>query len=149
MAAGTWTFYNEAKKYIGAGIIDLDSNNFRMSLFQSASDYATVTQSVISELSGEVTEANGYSSSGKALAGVTWATGASASEFRFDATATVWTATGGTIPNVRAAVIWMSGASAGGRKLVCYATLSTAQFTVGSGNTLTITPSANGIFELN
>lgn len=149
MAAGTWTFYNEAKKYIGAGIIDLDTNNFRMSLFVSASDYATVTQSVISELSGEVTEANGYSSSGKALAAVTWATGASASEFRFDATATIWTATGGTIPNVRAAVIWMSGASAGGRKLLCYATLSTGQFTVGTGNTLTITPSANGIFELN
>lgn len=149
MAAGAWVIYNETKKYIGAAEIDLDGANFRISLFTSASNAATATLSTISEVTNEVTEANGYSSSGKALSGVTWAVGASASEYRFDCTAVIWTATGGTIPNVKFAVIWKSGASAGARKLLCYSQLSSAQFTIGASNTLTITPSANGVFELN
>lgn len=149
MAAGAWVFYNEFKKYLGDGSIDLDGNTWRMSLFTSASNAATATLSVISEVTNEVAEANGYSSSGKALSGVTWATGASASEMRFDSTAVIWTATGGTIPNAKIAVIWKEGASAGARKLMAYSLLSTSQFTIGSGNTLTVTPSANGYWELN
>ncbi len=149
MAPGAWTFYNEFKKYMADGTLDLDTTNFRIQLHTSASNAATATLSVVGSVNNEVAEGNGYSSSGKALAGVTWATGASASEMRWDSTATVWSASGGTIPNVRFAVIWASGASAGVRKLVCYSALSTAQFTVGDGDTLTITPSANGIFELN
>ncbi len=146
-AVGAWTFYNEFKKYLGAGDAQMD-NQFRISLFTSASNAATATLSTISEVTNEVTEANGYSSSGKALV-ESWGTGASASEFRFNASPVVWTATGGSISNIKFAVIWQSGASAGARKLVCYSQLSTAQFTVTIGNTLTITPSANGIFELN
>lgn len=147
MAAGAWTFYNEFKRYLGSGDAQLDGQ-FRISLFTSASNAATATLSIISEVTNEVTEANGYSSSGKALV-ETWATGASASEVRFDATAVIWTATGGNIANAKFAVIWASGASAGARKLVCYSQLSTGQFTITTGNTLTVTPSANGIFELN
>lgn len=146
-AVGAWTFYNEFKKYLGNGDAQMDGQ-FRVSLFTSASNAATATLSIISEVTNEVTEANGYSSSGKALV-ETWGTGASASEFRFDATAVIWTATGGNIANIKYAVIWASGASAGARKLVCYSQLSTSQFTVTTGNTLTLTPSANGIFELN
>lgn len=147
MAAGAWTFYNEFKKYLGSASVNL-SGQFRIQLHTSASNAATATLSIISEVTNEVSEANGYSSSGKALT-ETWATGASASEFRFDATAVIWTATGGNISNIKFAVVWASGASAGARKLVCYSQLSTSQFTVTTGNTLTITPSANGIFELN
>ena len=149
MAVGAWTFYNEFKKYMADGSIDLDTSLFRVSLYTSASDVATVTQSVISELSGEVTEANGYSSSGKRLSARAWAAGASAGEMRFDSTAVFWSANGGNIANIKFAVIWVSGASAGARKLVCYSQLSTSQFTLTSGNRITITPSANGIFELN
>lgn len=147
MAAGAWTFYNEFKKYLGKAEVDFDGQ-FRIQLHTSASNAATATLSIISEVNNQVTEANGYSSSGKALT-ETWGTGASASEFRFDATAVIWTATGGNIADIKYAVIWTSGASAGARKLVCYSQLSTSQFTVTTGNTLTITPSANGIFELN
>lgn len=149
MAAGAWTFYNEAKKYLMTGDIDLNGDNFRMSLYTSASNAATATLSTIASVSNEVTEANGYSSSGKAITGVTWTAGASASEFRFDATAVIWSASGGTIAGVKYAVIWKSGASAGARKILCYSQLSTAAFAVTDTNTLTITPSANGIFELN
>jgi hypothetical protein len=151
MAAGAWTFYNAAKKNLMNGLIDLDTDTWKMSLYTSASNAATAvaTVSVMSSLTNQVAEAFGYSSSGKALTGVTWATGASASEMRFDCTAVVWTATGGSISAVKFAVIWKQGAAATDRKLLCFSQLSTAQFSVTSGNTLTITPSANGIFELN
>jgi hypothetical protein len=148
MAAGAFTFYNEAKKYLMDGSIDLNTSTFRMGLYTSASNATTATLSRHDQVTNEVTEATGYSSSGKALT-VTWSVGASASEYRFDATALIWTATGGNIANVKFAVIFIEGASAGARKLLCYSQLSTAQFTVTSGNTLTVTPSANGIFELN
>lgn len=144
MAAGAWAFYDSFKEDMGDATVDLDTDNFRMSLYTSASNAATATLSSLGSVTNEVTEANGYSSSGKAMTGVTWAAGASASELRWDATATIWSASGGTIPSVRYAVIWASGGN-----LVCYSALSTAQFTVGSGDTLTVTPSANGVFELN
>lgn len=148
MAASAWVIYNEAKKYLMQGDIDLNAATLRMGLFTSASNAATATLSRLDEVTNEVTEANGYSSSGKALT-YTWATGASASEMRLDATAVIWTATGGNIANIKYAVIFQEGASANARKLLCYSQLSTAQFTVTTGNTLTISTPANGIFELN
>lgn len=143
MAAGAWSVYNEAKKYLMQGDIDLNASAIRMTLHTSASNAATLTLSTIGSVSNEVTEANGYSSSGKALS-YTWSVGASASEYRFDATAIIWTATGGNIANIKYAVI-----SVAGGKLICFSQLTTSQFTLSSGSTLTITPSANGIFELN
>ena len=148
MAAAAWVIYNEAKKYLMQGDIDLNASTVKMTLHTSASNAATATLSTYGSVSNEVTEANGYSSSGKSLT-YTWTAGASASEIRFDATAVIWTATGGNIASIKYAVLWVTGASAGARKLLAYSTLTTSQFTLSSGSTLTITPSANGIFELN
>lgn len=148
MAASAWALYNEAKKYLMSGDIDLNSSSFRMSLYTSASNANTATLSRLDEVTNEVAEANGYSSSGKALT-VTWTAGASASEYRFSFTSVVWSANGGSISNVRYAVVWITGASAGARKLLCRSALSTGQFAITAGNRLTISPSANGMFELN
>jgi hypothetical protein len=145
MAAGAWTFYNAAKKHLMDGTIDLDTHTFRMQLHTSASNAATLTLSTVAAVTSQVAEQFGYSSSGKALTGVTWGVGASASEMRFDSTAVVWTAAGGSISAIKYAVI--VDATTG--LLLCHSQLSAAQFSVTSGNTLTITPSANGIFELN
>jgi len=149
MAASAWEFYNEFKHYMATADIDLSANIFRITLHTSASNADTDTLSIYNEVNNEVTEANGYSSSGKTLSATTWAQGASAKEQRFDSTAVVWTATGGNIANVRYAVVAVSAGTSAARKLVCRAALSTAQFNVTDGNTLTITPSANGLFELN
>lgn len=148
MAVGAWTFYNHFKKNLGAAKVDLSGGNFRIQLHTSASNAGTLTLSTIGSVSNEVSEANGYSSSGKALASKTWTSGASAGQWRFNAAATVWTGTGGTISNIKYAVIWASGASAGARKLVCFSQLSTSQFNLTINNTLTITPAATGIFNL-
>lgn len=145
MAASAWVLYNEAKKYLLDGSLDIDGIAWRIGLYTTASNAATLTLSAKSELTNEVAEANGYSSSGKALPSPTWAVGASASEMRFNSSPVFWSATGGDIINVRYAVIFDPTSG----KLLCNCALSTAQFTITSGNRLTITPSANGIFELN
>ena len=151
MAAGAWAIYNKFKEYVADGTLDLDNDVFKLALFTSASNAATTTLSVLGSVTNEVASGNGYLTGGKSLAGITWAAGASASEMRLDATATIWSASGGSIANAKHAVLYdfTSGASAGARKLVATSQLSTSQFSITAGNTLTITPSANGIFELN
>jgi len=151
MAASPWSIYNTFKRYMGDGTCDLDADTFRMALFTSASNAATATLSTLGSVTNQVSAANGYLTGGKTLTGVTWSTGASAGEMRFDGTATIWSASGGNIVNIRYVVLYdeSTGTSAGNRKLVANSALSTGQFTVTAGNTLTVTPSANGIFELN
>jgi hypothetical protein len=146
--AGQWVFYNNGKRHLCDGAIDLDSDVFKMSLFTSASNAANTALTAAGSVTGEVAGAFGYVTSGKALPASTWLSGASASAFRFDSTAVVWTAVGGDIANIKYAVIYKVGASAGAKKLLMYCQLSTSQFTVTSGNTLSVQPSANGYFEL-
>ena len=152
MAANPWTFYNKAKTNIGRTNLNLTTaaTQYRMALFQSTSNAATATLSTYGSLSNQVAAGNGYTTSGKAFNN-TWTAGASASQIRFNTTAAgvFWSATAGTIPNVKFAVIFTTAAAAGNKKLLCYSQLSTAQFTIASGNRLTIAPSASGIFNLN
>lgn len=152
MAVQAFKFYDQAKHYIGDGTIDLSGDTFDLHLFQSASDFATDTQSTLSQLSGEVASANNYTTAGKQMT-TTWSAGASSGEQRFDATAdVVVTASGGDISNIKAAVVVArTGASAkdGANKLLCYASLTSSQFNLTSGNTLTLQIPSGGIFELN
>lgn len=151
MAATAWEFYDSFRQKLGDGTIDLDTDNFYLGLYTSASNAATATLSVNGSVTNEVTSANGYVLGGAQLSAVTWAQGASAGVRSFDATAKIFSASGGDIANIKHAVIYdiTAGASANGRPVVCYSTLSTSQFTVTSGNTLTVTPhDPNGIFEL-
>lgn len=146
MAAGAWTVYNEAKKYIGNATLNLSTAK-RISLHTSASNAATLTLSIFSELTGEVASGNGYSTSGKALATIAWTQGASAGSYKFDADDVVWTGTGGSIANIKFAVISNTSGGASG-KLLCRSTLTSAQFTLASGNTLTIAMNSAGILTL-
>ena len=147
MAATAWAFYNSFREKLGEGDFDLSgaSVNFKMSLHTSAAS-TNATNAVLStyaSIANEVANGNGYTTGGKSVSGRTWAAGASAGVFRFDSTAVVWTATGGDVDSVKFAIIYQSGG-----KLVCYSKLSTSQFNLTQDNTLTVTPSANGIFEL-
>ena len=143
MAAQAWTLYNKAKKNVGNGNINLGSGNFRMTLHTSASNAATLTLSTYGSLTGECTEANGYSSSGKACTTRVWTVGASAKQYKFDVDDLTWTGTGGAISNIKFAVIWQSGG-----KLLCRASLTSSQFTLASGNTMTIQINSAGVFTL-
>ena len=146
MAAGAWTVYSEAKKYIGNATLNLSTAK-RISLHTLASNANTASLSVFSELTGEVTSGFGYSTSGKALTTVRWTTGASAGQMMFDADDVVWTGTGGAISNIKFAVISNTSGGAAG-KLLCRSQLTTAQFTLASGNTLTLQMNSAGILTL-
>lgn len=151
MAAGAWTFYNKAKRNIGTGslVLTTAATQFRMTLHTSASNAATATLSTYGSVTNQVANGNGYTTSGKAFNN-TWTAGASAGQYRFNSTAAgvFWSATGGTIPNVKFAVIWTSAATAVNKKLLVFSQLSTSQFTISSGNRLTISPAATGIFNM-
>jgi hypothetical protein len=151
MAASAWTIYDTFKAYIAENDVDLSADELKMGLYTTASNAATDTLSIFSELTNEIAAQGGYAAGGRTLDAVTWTTGDSVGEMRLDCTAEIFTASGANLSNIRYAVIYdnSSGTSGGDRKLICYAALSTVQFSVTDGNTLTVTPSANGIFELN
>ena len=148
MAATAWAFFNSFRENLGGATAwDLagTTDGFQMSLHTSAGSTNVNNEalSTYASLGSEVANGNGYATGGASVTSRTWAAGASAGVFRFDSTAVVWTATGGTIANIKYAVVYQSGG-----KLVCFSKLTTSQFTLAQDNTLTVTPSASGIFEL-
>ena len=148
MAAQAWTVYNLSKKKIGNATIDLSATTYRIALYKSSSNFATLTHSVQNQLSNEVDSANGYTLSGKAMASEVWTVGASAKQYKFDADDVVWTATGGNITSIKGAVIWVSAAASADRHVLCFSSLTSAEFTLSIGNTLTIQMNASGILTL-
>ncbi len=146
MAATAWTFYNSFREYLGNGQFDLDGTGtgFYMALHTSAAsaNANNVALSTQASLGNEVANGNGYATGDASVTSRTWASVAT-NKYRFDSTAVTWTATGGTIPNIKYAVVYQAGG-----KLVCFSKLTTSQFTLAQDNTLTVTPSATGIFEL-
>ena len=148
MAAQAWKIYNLSKKKIGNTSLNLAATAFRITLHKSTSNAATLTLGVYNSLTNELTEANGYSSSGKALANEAWTVGASAKQYKFDADDPIWTATGGNITSIMFAAIWLSAAATANRHLLCNASLTSAVFTLSQNNTLTLQMNSSGIFTM-
>lgn len=147
MAATAWQLYNDGKRYIGNGTIQLGVNNFKMALFRSSSNASTFTLSTFASLTNEISATGGYVTGGKALVPGTgqWTVGASAKQMKFtySTVGLTFTASGASLNNIRYAVIYQSSG-----KLLCFCQLSSAQFTVSSPNTLTVLPAATGVFTL-
>lgn len=145
MAAQAFKLYNRAIRKLGAGTIALPGA-VRIALVGSAGNFATKTLSLFGSQTDQVTEANGYSSSGKALASEVWTAGTSAGQIKFDAADPIWTATGGAINSIKACVLFMSGTSAGLCHNLAYASLTSTAFNLSTGNTLTLQFNSSGIF---
>lgn len=148
MSAQAFKVYNLAKKKIGNTTLNLAATNFRMTLHQSASNAATLTLGVYGSLTSEVASGNGYSSSGKALASPVWTVGASAKQYKFSFNNPIWTGTGGTIPNIKFCVVWLSNTTVATRHLLAVASLTSSQFTLSQNNTLTLQLNAAGCFTM-
>ena len=102
MAASAMLFYDQFKRFMADNTIDLDlASEFQMILCSSASNASTQTLSTLGSLTNELSSARGYTLGGKVIV-QTWSAGASASEMRFDATALVWTASGGNLGSASA-----------------------------------------------
>jgi len=144
MAATAWRKYDSFPEFMGDGTIDMDNDTFKMALFTSSSNAATVTTNTLySDLTNEVANANGYTTAGVTLTGVTWAH--SGGTTTFDTGDAAWTASGGSIV-ARFAVIYSST----GGELICYCILDStpADVTVTAGNTLTVAINASGVFTI-
>lgn len=154
MAAGTWKIYAKAKLYIGNGTITLGAGVFKMQLHRTSAS-ATIlvlsTRSTAASIAGEISATGGYVANGRNLVPATgqWVVGASAKQYKFtySTIGLVFTGSGGPLTNVRYALI-RNSTGAGVGKVLCFCTLSTAAFTVATGNTLTIAPAATGVFTL-
>ena len=143
MAASAFLLYNEAKKYIGGADLDLNGATFKLKLCNSASNASTFTLSTFASVNNEISATGGYAANGKALANVLWTAGASAKQFKFDADDLIFTASGAALNNIKFAVIGVSGG-----KALCWSKLTTSQFTLQQGNTLTVAFNAAGIFTV-
>ena len=145
MAASAWVPFNSFREYMGDNTIDLDGDVFYQHLMKNIADLSAAKATAWTQLTAsEVTAVNGYSAGILTCEGVTWAQGASVGEMRFDMTAKTFSASGGAIVSIRNAIIRTSNGH-----LVCYSQLSSADFSVADGSSLTITPASTGIFELN
>ena len=148
MAASAWTVFDSAKHKLGNGDIDLSSDLFRLSLHQTAASANLVGDITIFTSVGSKSSGGGHNVEGITLAGVTWAAGTSAGQQKFDCTDPIITASASVLSAVRYAVIRSSAGAVTSGLLLCYAALSTAEFNVTTGNTLTIQMAGTGIFTL-
>lgn len=139
MAASAWKVYNEAKKYFMNGTVDLDSSILRMALYKSTSNASTFTLSTAASISN-VVNASGYTGVKNLTASVV---SVNASTWAFTHASVVFTASGADVTSIMYAVIYQSGG-----KAIAWSKLSSAVFTVTSGNTLAIIPNANGVFNV-
>ncbi len=151
MAAGKWKVYDLAKTRMGDGTFDMDStSNWKMMLLTSSSncDTLSVGTGVYGDLTNEVANANGYTTGGVALTGITWANSSGTTTFDLDNA--VWNASGGSI-TARFAVIYQNATlNSIVKPLLCVMLLDTAPADVvtTTGNSLTITINASGVLTL-
>lgn len=140
MAAGAWTFTNNSRTYMLDGTFDLNSDTFKIALFQSTSNIGA-SSTTYAGVTNEVANANGYTTGGNAVTGSLSGT----TTVTFDTTdPTTWTASGGSITARFAVLYEVSG------NVLAYCLLDStpADVTATTGNTLTLTINASGIFTL-
>lgn len=148
MAASALTFYDIFSESLGNNTVNMASDAVRLALFTSTYSPNVGTHVTFSELTNELTTANGYTATGALLAydGVTrWGETSGTATFRAENVA--WTADGGSI-TARYAVLY--SATAVTNNLIGYILLDTtpADVTVTDTNTLTVQWNASGIFTL-
>jgi len=141
MAAGNWTFTNGARTDMLNGAQDFDTSTYLVALFLSTSNLAA-TSTTYAALTNEVANAFGYTTGGISLGPLTLA--GTTTVTVDDPADMVWTASGGSI-TAKWGVLYKSAGN-----VVCYFTLDSggADVSATSGNTLTISLNASGIFTL-
>jgi hypothetical protein len=155
MGPQPWRIYAKAKFHIGRGNITLGAGVFKMSLHTPAASAAIMalsTRSTFASIPGEISARGGYVAGGKNLVPATgrWVVGVSAKVHKFTQTTIglTFTASNSSLNNIKYALIRNSTGPGTGRVL-CYVTLSTAAFTLGPHQSLTLPPSpTEGIFTL-
>ena len=140
MAAGAWVFTNAAKTSLSTGTF-LDADTYKVGLLLSTSNIAT-TSTTYAAVTNEHANANGYLTGGNA---VTLSRSGTSTVTFTSTNPTAWTASGGSIVARFAVLYEVAG------NVIAYALLESigpADVTATTGNTLTLTIHASGIFTL-
>lgn len=151
-AAGKWKVYEQAKVRFGnLTAVDLTvDTSWMCALFLSTSNANTLSvgTGVYGDLTNEVANGLGYLTGGLALTGNTFTN--AAGTVTHTASPLVWTASGGSIVGRFAVIYKNATVNAIVKPLLCVCLLDAtpADVTATTGNTLTITMNASGIFTL-
>ena len=141
----TLTLFDEFMRHLGEAKINLSTDSFRAILTNSAPDKAAHT--VKADIT-EIAAGNGYSATGVALSGVSWAeTGAGLGIWRFLSADISWTASGGPIATHRYLVIYDDTPTSPADPLVGYVDRGSSDV-IADGNTRTWDIGASGLFEV-
>ena len=141
MAAGAWVMTNTTRTKLLNGTFDLDSDTFKMALFQSTSNLGPASTTFAGVTNEVGTTNTGYSAGGESIT----LTLSGTTTVKVDiATDPVWTA-GSAGLTARYACIYEVGGD-----VLCYCLLDStpADVSVTEGNTLTCAAHADGIFTL-
>jgi hypothetical protein len=134
MAAGAWTFTDQARTDLLDGTIRVAADTFKMALFLSTSNIGAAS-TTFAGVTNEHAANNGYSAGGISvdltLAGTTTVTADIATD-------PVWTASGGSIVARFAVICEVAG----------LLDSAPANVTATDGNTLTVAAHASGVFTL-
>jgi hypothetical protein len=137
----TFTAVYELGKYLGDATIDFDTHTFKGVITNTTP--AQATNALLGDLT-QIAATGGYAA--VTLTGVTYAeTGSGTGIWEFDAAPFSWTASGADFATGR--YIYIYDDTATGDPLVGYVDYGTT-FVLTDGNTLTVTPGANGILRL-
>lgn len=141
----TFTFFDEFKKYLGDGTIDLDTHTFKAVLTNTAPTGGTDT--VLADIT-QIANGNGYTTGGQALGTITWSeTAAGSGIFRWNLADFSWIASAGNIGPFRYVVIYDDTPTSPADPLVGRWDYGTA-LTVTDGSTFTVDVGTSGVFEL-
>ena len=141
MAAGAWVMTNTTRTKLLNGTFDLDSDTYKMALFQSTSNLGPASTTFAGVTNEVGTTNTGYSAGGESIT----LTLSGTTTVKVDiATDPVWTA-GSAGLTARYACIYEVGGD-----VLCYCLLDStpADVSVAEGNTLTVAAHTNGVFTL-
>lgn len=157
MAAGAFIFPAKAKLnfFNGTNLLNANAANFRLALVTSSytpSDGDSGHEVWADASANEIAAGNGYSAGGIALTSVSLALNGSGG-VKFTAAASVWTASGGSIPAwLRGVVYYLGTLNSKVNPLVGHFLGDSTPADIPAttaGNTLTVTPNASGILVAN
>jgi hypothetical protein len=150
MAAGPVNVYDNAIKFLMNGTLDLDSNTIKLALFSSSMTVDLVNHDTFSDITGEITNGNGYTTGGATISGKTLTQITNGTKFSSDNI--IWTASGGAIPAWRYGVFYAVGTLNGiVNPLIAYFIGDTTPADIpatSDGNSLQISCPTDGWFDI-
>ena len=147
MAAGTWNVLVRAKHQLMLGAVTFSGHVYRMGLWRATSNLSnTLDVSTVASITNQLPSARGYGQAGVSISNFGLTISATTA-IMVDGNGTCWSADGGVLgsggTSIQFAAIWRSGAAKSGLP-ICYATLSTSDFTVPDGSALQINAGTAG-----